>query len=281
MYAVAPTVRDSDRAFLAATQRLTDAAPIEIRLFGGLSLNKFGKPVAWRGGARTEGLLLTLAVEQSRGVCRERLLTQLWPESDPSLASQAFHSLLYSLHRLLGDAIDGAMPVVRSGEMYRINVEAGISVDVIAFERRAREGDRQWQLGSWLDAATAYRIATDLYRGDLRASEDDSVVFDRERLRASYLVMLARLADMARREQDYSSAIEYASLVLKHDGGREDAHRTLMCCYALLGQRAQAMRQYLLCERILREVFDAVPETATREFYDRLRLRPGGALEKD
>jgi DNA-binding SARP family transcriptional activator len=101
MYAVAPTVRDSDPSSLAAPH----GAPIEIHLFGGLSLNKFGKPVAWRGGARTEGLLLTLAVEQSRGVCRERLLTQLWPDSDPLLASQALHSLLYSLHRLLGDAI--------------------------------------------------------------------------------------------------------------------------------------------------------------------------------
>jgi DNA-binding SARP family transcriptional activator len=124
-------------------------------------------------------------------------------------------------------------------------------------------------------------MATGLYRGDLRTFEDDSVLFDRERLRAWYLVMLGRLADMARREHDYSAAIDYACLVLKYDGGREDAHRTLMCCYAQLGQRVQAMRQYLLCERLLRESFEAVPEATTRELYDRLRLRPGGVLEED
>jgi DNA-binding SARP family transcriptional activator len=92
--------------------------------------------------------------------------------------------------------------------------------------------------------------------------------------------MLGRLADIARRDHDYSSALEYASLVLKYDAGREDAHRTLMYCYAVLGQRVQAMRQYLLCERLLRGTFDAVPEPATQELYDRLRLHPGGVLEE-
>jgi hypothetical protein len=91
--------------------------------------------------------------------------------------------------------------------------------------------------------------------------------------------VLGRLADIARRENDYSSALEYASLVLRYDAGREDAHRTLMYCYAVLGQRVQAMRQYLLCERLLRDTFDAVPEPATRELYDRLRHHPGCVLE--
>jgi len=52
-----------------------------------------------------------------------------------------------------------------------------------------------------------------------------------------------------------------------------------MHCYAVLGQRVQAMRQYLLCERLLRDTFDAVPEPATRELYDRLRHHPGCVLE--
>src|SRR5437660_6868071 len=60
-------------------------------------------------------------------------------------------------------------------------------------------------------------------------------------------------------------ASEYASLDLKHDARREDGHRTLMSCYARLGQRAQAMRQHLLCQRLLRETFHAVPEPATSQ----------------
>ena len=210
---------------------------------------------------------------------REKLLTQHWPEGETSLAIQSLQSLLHSLHRLLGDAIDGAVPVVHTGEIYRINIDAGISVDITAFDALTRQGDADWHAGALLAASHSYREATALYRGDLHAFADDSAVVERERLRASYLVMLGRLADLARRDQDYSSALEYAWLVLRHDAGREDAHRTLMCCYALLGQRAQALRQYLLCQRLLRETFDAVPEPATRELYDRLRLDPDRVLE--
>jgi hypothetical protein len=60
--------------------------------------------------------------------------------------------------------------------------------------------------------------------------------------------------------------------MLRYDAGREDAHRILMWCYAALDQRVQAMRQYMLCERLLQDEFDAVREPATRALYDRLRL---------
>jgi len=278
MHAVYDTSRSAD----ASVNRLgaSAALPIEVRLFGGLTLLKSGRPVTWRGGAKTEALLLSLALDEKRGVSRERLLGQIWPESDVALAVQSLHSLVHSLHRLLGDGINGAMPVVHAGEVYRLNVEAGMAVDITTFDALARRGDQDWHAGVWSAASECYRDAIALYRGDLHACTDDSAVVERERLRASYLVMLGRLADMARRDNDYPSALEYASLVLKYDAGREDAHRTLMYCYARLGQRVQALRQYLLCERLLRQIFDAVPEPATRALFDRLRLDPGGVLEE-
>ena len=54
----------------------------------------------------------------------------------------------------------------------------------------------------------------------------------------------------------------------------EDAHRLAMLSYLKSGQRAQALRQYRLCERILRAEFDAEPEAATRLLFDQLRLDP-------
>jgi Flp pilus assembly protein TadB len=50
---------------------------------------------------------------------------------------------------------------------------------------------------------------------------------------------------------------------------------------ASLGQRVQALRQYQLCERLLRQTFDAVPEPATRALFDRLRLDPEGVLGEE
>ena len=257
------------------------AAPIQIRLFGGLSVFKLGASVGLRAAARTEQLLLSLALAQTRGVTRERLLSQVWPEADVSLPAQSLHSLLHTLHRMLGDAIGGATPVVHDGEMYRLNFEAGIAVDVTAFDGLARRGDQAWRAGLHSLACDHCRQAVGLYRGDLHAIGDESVLVERERLRGSYLLMLGRLADVARRDGDCVSAMEYASQVLKHDAGREDAHRVLMASYAQLGQRVQAMRQYQLCERILREAFEAIPEPATRALYDHLRLRPDTKFESE
>jgi DNA-binding SARP family transcriptional activator len=258
----------------------TPAVPVQVRLFGGLTLRKRGLPVAWRGGARTEALLLSLALEERRGVPRDRLLSQVWPDGDVALAVQSLHSLVHSLNQLLGDGIHGALPVVHAGEIYRLNVEAGIAVDITTFDALARRGEQHWRAGDWSAASNCYTDAVALYRGDIHACSDDSAIVERERLRALYLVMLGRLADVARRDGDYSAALEYASRVLKYDAEREDAHRTLMYCYARLGQRVQALRQYQLCERLLRETFDAVPEPATRSLFDRLRLDPAAVLEE-
>jgi len=279
MNAVYDASRSAETSLAEAGPTTNALLPIQVCLFGGLTLLKRGAPATWRGSARTEALLLSLAIHGRRGVSREQLLAQVWPETETPPAVQSLHSLVHHLHRLLGDAIDGAMPVVHAGEVYRINIEAGIAVDITAFEELGRHGNQAWQTGQWGAARDCYREAVDLYRGDLHACTDDSAVVERERFRNSYLVMLGRLADLARRNNDYSSAVEYASLVLRYDADREDAHRTLMSCYARLGQRGHSMRQYLLCERLLRETFDAVPDTATRELYDRLRLDPGAAEE--
>jgi DNA-binding SARP family transcriptional activator len=207
------------------------------------------------------------------------LLAQVWPDADAALAAQSLRSLVHQLHGMLGDAIGGATPVVHAGEIYRLNTDAGITTDIDTFERLARRGAQAWESGECTAATGRYLEAVELYRGDLCACRDDSAVIERERLRATYLVMLGRLADMAFRSADYSSALDYAAAVLKDDSGREDVHRTMMLCYAALGQRVQAMRQYLLCERFLRETFAAVPEPATRALYDRLRLEPGGVQQ--
>lgn len=169
-----------------------------------------------RGAAAPRRKLCYEALHSRRAAASAQrgLLSQLWPDSEPSLAAQSLHSLLHSLHRLLGDAIGGAPPVVHTAEFYRINVRAGIAVDVAGFEALARQGDRHWHAGAWPTAGSYYREAITLYRGDLHAGTDDSAVVERERLRASYLVMLGRLADIARRDHDYSPALEYASLVL-------------------------------------------------------------------
>ena len=73
---------------------------------------------------------------------------------------------------------------------------------------------------------------------------------------------------------DFDACLAYASDVLAHEPCREDAHRFLMRYYLRRGQRAQALRQYRLCEAILRSELDVEPEEATTCLFDQVRTRP-------
>jgi DNA-binding SARP family transcriptional activator len=228
-----------------------------------------------RAGGKGEILLCALALRGARGVPQETLLATLWPEGATTLAGQSLSSLVYSLHRLLGDEL-GAAPVVHADGCYRLNAEAGVAVDVDRFVALASAGDRHARAGHHEAAAAAYEGAVGLYRGDLRANSDLHTLLERERLRALYLNLLARLADHTFGRGEYAECLDRALRLLAHDPCREDAHRLVMRCHVRRGERAQALRQYQLCETVLRAEFDAAPEPATRELFDLVRLDPAG-----
>jgi hypothetical protein len=73
MHAVYDTSRSAD-ASISESEPNTNVVPaIQVCLFGGLMLLKRGAPVVWRGGAKTEALLLSLAIRERHGVSREQL----------------------------------------------------------------------------------------------------------------------------------------------------------------------------------------------------------------
>jgi DNA-binding SARP family transcriptional activator len=239
-------------------------------------LLKMGQPVSVRGAGKAEGLLSALSLQYRDGVPREALLSALWPDSEPSLASQSLNSLVYSLHKLLGDAINDATPVLHVGGCYRLNIEAGVGLDTALFEALAGAGDQEAREGSSDTAVALYSRAVQLYRGDLYAGADIHAVVERERLRARYLNLLARLAQYSYDEGDYPACQEHALRMLANDPCREDAHRLVMRCCVRQGERAQAFRQYRLCTDILHAEFDADPEPATTALFEQVRLNPGG-----
>lgn len=248
--------------------------PIQICLFGGFRVLKHGLEVRLRSGGKAEAVLTMLAVRKGQAVAREALLDEVWPDADPQLASQSLNSLIYSLHRLLSDAIDGASVLVHQHGAYRLNTAAGISVDVDELLCCIAEGERLGAAGYDEAAAAAFTRAIGLYRGDLSAGSTTHFVLEREQLRATCLAVLARLSDHHYHRRDYSEALATAIRLLSMDPCREDAHRMVMRCHVHRGERAQALRQYRVCEQILRSEFDAPLEEATRALFDQVRLNP-------
>jgi DNA-binding SARP family transcriptional activator len=248
--------------------------PVFIGLLGGFRLMKAGSPIALRNADKTRTLLCRLALQDHFTISRENLLHTLWPSAQNGSAGQSLNSLIYSLHKLLGDALNGAPPVVYSDGYYHLNVEAGIAVDVARFEALVREGLRKARAGQTSAAIRLYEEAVPLYRGDLCNVSDIQALMLCEALRAQYLRLLAELSDYYCTRQDYMNCLMYAQRLLTSDPCREDAHRLVMRCYLRQGQRAQALHQYRVCANILRSEFDVAPEAATRELYEQIRLDP-------
>src|SRR5207249_102851 len=150
--------------------------------------------------------------------------------ADVALAGQSLNSVVYGLHRLLGNALGGAPPVLHSDGWYRLNLAAGVAVDVQRFETLASTGEQQERAGNRTVAVLSYGRAVSLYAGDLRVGQDISTVVERERLRALYLTLLVRLADAHLAAGDFRAGRHHAERLLAADPCREDAHRLLMLC---------------------------------------------------
>jgi DNA-binding SARP family transcriptional activator len=248
---------------------------VQVCLLGSFLLLKAGQPVVLRNGGKTKALLTQLGLQPSHRIPRETLLQMLWPDNDPALSSQSLHSLVYGFHKLVGDSLRGAAPVYHDEGCYRLNIEAGIRVDVACFDALVKAGDQRARTGDLATASDAYRGAVELYRGDLCVDGDVNSLMERERLRARYLTLLAYLANYHYNASDYTAALDYAWRLLVRDPCREDAHRLIMRSYVRQGERAEALHQYHVCVNTLRVEFDSAPETATTILFEQIRRDPG------
>jgi DNA-binding SARP family transcriptional activator len=248
--------------------------PVLICLLGGFRILLLGQPVLLRNPIKTKALLASLVLEEDHCITRDALLLALWPDTDTYLASQSLNSLVHKLRKLLSDNIGGQPPILRTDSCYRLNIDAGIGVDAVWFETLASTGEKQRLAGDFKAATASFKQAVYLYHGDLDIGTDTRSLVLIESLRAQYLTLLARLADYYYTTDDYSSCLNYALHMLSVDPCREDAHRIVMQCFMRQGERAQALRQYRICEGILRSEFDVAPESTTTALFEQIRLDP-------
>jgi DNA-binding SARP family transcriptional activator len=250
--------------------------PVLICVLGSFRVVKAGEDVPVRSGGKTAILLSSLALRDDYRASRESLLEMLWPETEATRSAHSLNSLIHKLRQMLGDVLAGASPVIYNAGGYALNVSAGIGVDVSHFDAHAGMAEQQLRDGNIDAAVRSWRRAVELYHGEISVADDMRAIVQRERVRALYLSLLCRLADQYFRARDYQAALAYALRLLADDPCREDAHRLVMRCHVRTGERAQALRQYRVCEHILASEFEAPPEPLTNALFDRVRLDPAG-----
>jgi DNA-binding SARP family transcriptional activator len=160
-----------------------------------------------------------------------------------------------------------------AGGGYRINPAFVVEVDTEQFDRAVHAGVAAERAHDRDAARTAYREATGLYRGDFAADApfEPWTLLPRESLRLELVDALDRLSRIELADRRIDDCIGTAHRMLDVDPCREDAHRLLMRCYAAQGRPYQALRQYELCQRILRTAIDASPARDTTALYHAIR----------
>jgi len=111
--------------------------------------------------------------------------------------------------------------------------------------------------------------------GDVLADwEEPWVAVERERYRQLRLHRLEQLSERAERNGQYSLALQAALAATASEPLRESAHRRVMQVHLAQSNPAEALRQYDLIRRLLRDELGLAPSAATRAVISQLLGRP-------
>lgn len=214
---------------------------------------------AWRL-RKAKTLVKLLALAPGHRMHREALVGVLWPERDAASAANNLHQALYVARRVLGAAPD-ALFCLRD-DVVLLSAGAMPWLDTEAFDAACRRARHTRDPGD-------YRIAAELYRGDLLPEDpfEHWAEGPREALRERHLGMLVEYAEALAGRGRHAEVIDLVSAVTAADPFHEGAHRTLMTALAANGRRYDALAAYDRLREALTEEYAADPEPATRRLY--------------
>jgi DNA-binding SARP family transcriptional activator len=238
---------------------------LRVRLFGSLDLEREGQPLGRFPSRKARDLFAYLAIHRRALHAREQLAGIFWGDSDEEKARHALNTTLWRIHRVVGESAEaprrhGYLRV--SAQHIGFNTAGDVWLDVAEFESRCLLAE---QAQTPAQQVAFYRQAITFYRADLLVDcYEDWCLIERERLQGLYLRALARLLIHHSAQSEYDQAIDCARRILGCDPLREEVHRDLIRLHISAGQPAVALRQYRLCEDLLRQELAIEPAPETR-----------------
>jgi DNA-binding SARP family transcriptional activator len=239
-----------------------------VRLLGGFRVERVADArqtvFDWpRRSAKT--LTKLLAANPLHAMHREQIINILWPDVDTDSALNSLGKALHAARRVLEPDLprrqDSAY--LHTADCMLVLSTERVVVDADMFERLAADAVRTGQVETYRDALCAYE-------GEL-LPEDRYESWCAERRSAlveTHIRLLLGLAEVHERCGACNEAADRLREVLRHDPTREAVHRQLMRLYVRMGTPDQAVRQFHVCEQVLRQELDLAPQPETVALYD-------------
>ncbi len=244
---------------------------LRARFFGHFELLCDDETMPLGRSGKSLTILKYLLANRTRPVSQDHLMGWLWPESNLKKARWSLNSAVHCLRKVLGSCPSSADVnyVLLEEGYYRLSPTVRVTTDVEEFDARYERGRRLEKARRVEEAAAEYEEAVELYRGEYLVEDlyEDWTMVERERLTNAYVDMLDRLAAHYMETGQLRESVRACYQVLEKDRCHEDTYRLLMRCYARLGMRGRALRQYRLCEKTLWQEYGTAPSPETRSLY--------------
>ena len=245
--------------------RSSEALPeLELRCFGPFAALRRGQPIAAEAFTRSKAIVLLkmLAIRSGAPVHRDVLMEHIWPEVDPQRGANRLHGVVHDLRSVIEPPRNGRdWTYVRNrGELYYLDCEAGVDIDVARFrtllalaQRGASDRDD--------DVCAPLEQAVELYHGDLFADDPFAMWCepDRLELRQRYIDALRRLGQLHQARGRGDLSLIFWRRALRAAPFREDLLVSLMKLLKALDRPAEAQLTYDEYERQLRDALGVAP----------------------
>jgi alpha-glucoside transport system substrate-binding protein len=184
--------------------------------------------------------------------------------------------LVSKLRRLLTkQGIDGTSALTSAFGCYRLELPEGSWVDVVAAARAGEEAEAALAVGDLEKAKETAAWAASLVRRPFLPGDAGAWVEEKRRELGEIRVgALAVLADACLLSGDAREAAKWAAQVVELEPFREAGYRRLMEAHLAGGDRAEALRVYERCRRLLADELGAYPSPETDAIYRDLLAAP-------
>lgn len=250
---------------------------IHISLFGRVDVSAANGRSADLQTRRGAELFAFLVLEDGRSFDRARLAEQFWGHLPAVRARSALNTEIWRLTRALkavGMDTQRAFPRSHARIGYIGQPDHEVDVDALSAAMAVVAAVDPAQAEPAAIAKVEAGVAA--YRGDLlEAVYSDWCLLWRENLRAQHIEALEFLMAAAMARQDWGAGLRHGRALLALDPLMEHVHRAVMRCHFHNGNRPLAMRQYAVCEQILREELGVEPMDETRRIQETILAVPG------
>jgi YVTN family beta-propeller protein len=261
-----------------SARRQARGLQLKVFLAGRVAVEADGVVIEEQGFPGRQGRLLFayLVAEQGRPVPRAELAEVLWGDTPPATWEKALTVLVSKLRSLLAESgLDRATALTSAFGCYRLSLPQSAWVDVIAAADAVHEAEAALAEGELEQAKALAMEAASLARPPFLPGEDSAWVDEKRReLTAIVRRALSCLAEASLRSGDEAAAAKWAEETIALDPYRETGYRRLMEAYAAGGDRAEALRVYERCRRLLAEELGAYPSPETDSLYRELLAAP-------